>query len=121
MFPSDHQQNSGRNTGKIKKRIRENSLSEIESINSEDEASAPEEARETNVAAIDSEEESFESNVIGSDDNESRCKTIIEENTDEVAQESAPGSTGRKKNRSNRSPTNVSTNLHEVLTFSNDS
>jgi hypothetical protein len=52
MFPSDLQQNHGRNTKKIHNRIRENSLSEIESINSEDEASAPEEARETNVAQI---------------------------------------------------------------------
>ena len=52
MFPSDMRQNQGRNTKKIHNRIRENSLSEIESINSEDEASAPEEARETNVAQI---------------------------------------------------------------------
>tara|TARA_B110000285_G_scaffold235148_1_gene315171 strand:+ start:1628 stop:1909 length:282 start_codon:yes stop_codon:yes gene_type:complete len=91
MFPSD-QQPRGRNTKKINNRIRENSLSEIESINSEDEDSAPDEARETNVAAIAIQDESFESNVVGSDDNESRCKTIIEECTDEVIGDSARNS-----------------------------
>jgi len=57
MFPSDIRECQGRNTKKLHNRIRENSLSEIESINSEDEASAPEEARETNVAVIADQEE----------------------------------------------------------------
>ena len=57
MFPSDMRQSQGRNTKQIHNRIRDNSLSEIERINSEDEASAPEAARETNVAVLADQEE----------------------------------------------------------------
>lgn len=73
-------------------------MSEIESINSEDEASAIEEARGTNVAEVAASEKSLESNVIGSEDNESRCKTIREEHTSEIIADSAAPSTGGKKN-----------------------
>lgn len=90
-------------------------MSEIESINSEDEASAPEEARETNVAEIAAQEDSFESNMIRSEDNESRCRTIIEEKTSEVVADSAPPSSADKKNGYG------SAALQEVLTFSADS
>lgn len=53
--------------------------------------------------------------MIGSEDNESRCKTIREEHTSEIIADSAPLSTTGKKNGYD------STALQEVLTFSADS
>ena len=54
--------------------------------------------------------------MIGSEDNESRCRTIREEHTSEIVADSVPPSTAGKQNRSGHSPA-----LQEVLTFSADS